>query len=89
MAINIFTRDSLYVSNETKSSFRKSATASAAGGSEEQGCAATVNASRSILLGGFVKDRVDSERMFESHDNRRRAPLAADYIMNTDESPHR
>jgi len=62
MAINISTRDRLYVSNEAKSRFRKSATASAAGSLEEQGCAATVNASRSILLGVFVKDLVSLAR---------------------------
>jgi hypothetical protein len=58
MAIDISTRDRLYVSNKATSCFRKSATTSAVGSLEEQGCAATVNASGSILLGGLVENLV-------------------------------
>ena len=76
MAINTSTRDRLHVSNEAKSRFRKSATASAAGSLEEQGCAATVNASRSILLGGFFKDLVSLARRTTYRPAGHRNPMA-------------
>lgn len=76
MAIDISTRDHLYVSNEAKSCFRKSAPASAAGSLEEQGCAATTNASRSILLAGFVKDLVSLTRRTTYRPAGHRNPMA-------------
>lgn len=76
MAINISTRDRLYVSNEAKSRFRKSATASAAGSLEEQECAATVNVSRSILPGIFVKDLVSLARRTTYRPAGNRNPMA-------------
>jgi hypothetical protein len=76
MAINISARDRLHVPNEAKSRFRKSATASAAGSLEEQGWAATVNASRSILLGIFVKDLVSLARRTTYRPAGNRNPMA-------------
>jgi len=76
MAINISTRDRLYVSNEAKSRVRKSAAASAAGGLDEQRCAATVNASRSIFLGDCVKDLVSPARRTTYRPAGNRNPIA-------------
>lgn len=76
MAINISTRDRLYVSNEAKSRFRKSAAASAVGSLEEQRCAATTNASRSVFLDVCVKDLVTVARRTTYRPAGNRNPLA-------------